>query len=123
MKKNFFIAIFILILLLITFYLLKNNDLNIKNNEDEYYHSSTMNIKVLEKSKNTENYSNFTIKVKNSNQPYQEYLIDTKDEKLWNLINLKESYFVNVSWKSTVRVPNISGQNVTLLQIEKINSE
>ena len=82
-----------------------------------------MNIKVLEKSKNTKNYSNFSIKVKNLNEPYQEYSIDTSDEKLWNLINLKEPYFVNVSWKSKVRVPNISGQNVTLLQIEKINLE
>lgn len=118
-KRKIFIAIFILILICATFYLLKNNDLNIKNNDNKFHHSSTMNIKVIDKSKNTENYSEFSIKVKNSNEPFQEYSIVIKDEKLWNLINLNESYFVNVSWKSTVRISNISGQNVTLLQIEK----
>lgn len=94
-----------------------------KSDEHEVYHSSMIIIEVIEKSKNPESYSDFSIDVKNTSEPYQAFSIVIKDEKLWNLININQTYMVNVSWNTYEWISDINGRSVNLLQIENIEIE
>lgn len=94
-----------------------------KSNEKEVNHSSLVIIEVMEKNKNPKSFSDFAIKVKNTSEPHQEFSIVIKDEKLWNLINLNQTYMVNVSWNTYEWVSDINGRSVDLLQIENFELE
>lgn len=94
-----------------------------KSNEQEVNHSSLVIIEVMEKNKNPKSFSDFTIKVNSTSEPHQKFSIVIKDEKLWNLINLNQTYMVNVSWNTYEWVSDINGRSVNLLQIENFELE
>jgi len=118
---RYFLIITISIILILSVYSLFEDAEDKSTNV--YNHSTTMNIMVLEKLKDKKNNLGYSIKVKNVNSPFQEYSIGIDDEKLWNLINLNSTYFVNVTWESPNVSPLIESQITTLLQIENINIE
>ncbi|MGG0655787.1 hypothetical protein [Rummeliibacillus pycnus] len=92
-----------------------------KKNNSLIFHSSTMNAKIFEKYKSTEGKRTFYFKAENLFSPYQEFSIKVDDEKLWNLIEVNNTYFINVSWKSPNSENVINYQTTNLLQIEKLD--
>lgn len=91
----------------------------LKDNET-IYHSSTMNIEVIEKYKTEKNTAKYFLKSKNINEPFQQFLIEVKNENIWNLIDVNENYFINVSWETNTHDSNIQDKTTLLLQIDKL---
>lgn len=122
MKKKYKYLVFIVISIIFVITIIANIEskkIEMKSADEKISHSLTMNINVIEKVKDKERNSDFSIVVKNQNKPYQQYSITIKDEKLWNLINVNGGYFVVVSWVSNVQSQDITDKkNVNLQQIE-----
>ncbi|MBK3497299.1 hypothetical protein JFL43_21205 [Viridibacillus sp. YIM B01967] len=109
-----FIAIFGLLFVFLINIILETS------NSKVYFHSETMDISVTDKfKKENENATNY-VNAKNLNDPYQEFSIALDDERIWNLINIKKTYFVNINWESARHDENISNQITTLLRIEQL---
>lgn len=114
------LLIFISILFISTLvYFMTNPSVGGKEEQEELYHSATMNILVTERSKK----DGYSVKVRNLNTPYQEFYIKIDDERLWNLIKTNTNYFVNVNWKSPNTISNITDQETELLQIEYLEKQ
>ncbi len=94
--------------------------INSQNNNEKFYHSSTMNIEVIEKYKNEEKSTKYFLKSKNLNEPFQYFFIEVKDENIWNLVNVNGHYFINVSWETDTNDLNIQDKTTQLLQIDKL---
>lgn len=111
-KKLLFITVLSIIIFLITTNVFKNNK--------TIYHTSTMNIKVIDKYMTEEDITQYFLKGKNINDPFQQIIIEVKDENIWNLIDINNYYFVNVSWETNTPDSNIQNKSTILLQIDKL---
>ncbi|WP_409368028.1 hypothetical protein [Lysinibacillus sp. 38-6] len=93
---------------------------NAKEKSEVFYHSSTMNIEVIDKYKNDRDTATYFLKSKNSNEPFQTFVIEVQDENVWNLVEVNGQYFVNVYWETESNDINIQDKATLLLQIDKL---
>jgi len=114
------IFVIIIIAFFSTIVFWKNININSPKNNESIYHSSTMNIEVVEKFKKEGEVIKYFLKSKNINEPFQDFLIEVKDENIWNLVDINEHYFVNVSWETDTNDINIQDKTTLLLQIDKL---
>lgn len=79
-----------------------------------------MNIKVIDKYMTEEDITQYFLKGKNINDPFQQIKIEVKDENIWNLTDINNNYFVNVSWETNISDSNIQNKSTILLQNDKL---
>jgi len=114
------IFVIIIIAFFTTIVFWKNININSPKNNENIYHSSTMNIEVVEKFKKEGEITKYFLKSKNINEPFEDFLIEVQDENIWNLVDVNEHYFINVSWETDTNDINIQDKTTLLLQIDKL---
>lgn len=111
------IFVIIAVMVFIALFVFWNNS---KEKNEVFYHSSTMNIEVIDKYKKDWDTAAYFLKSKNINKPFQSFVIEVQDENVWNLVEVNEQYFVNVHWETESNDINIQDKATLLLQIDKL---